>query len=163
MIGKPVAAIFLVGLALGIGARAQAAVVFSCTVSAGGINFGVYNPLSATGDSAAGSWTVICTATGTGSATVSGTLSLSRGNSGSYASRSLRFGANTLSYNIYLLPNFTQVLGDGTGGTVAPSDSGTVTAGQIYQVNGNMYGLIPALQDVPAGGYSDSIVVTVTY
>ena len=45
-------------LALGFSMPARAAVSFSCTVSATGINFGIYNPLSTTGDSAAGSWTV---------------------------------------------------------------------------------------------------------
>jgi spore coat protein U-like protein len=56
-----------------------------------------------------------------------------------------------------------QIMGDGSAGTFAPSDSGTVTAGQVYQVTGSMYGFMPPSQDVPAGSYSDSIVVTVTY
>jgi spore coat protein U-like protein len=145
------------------GVPARAAVSFSCTVSATGINFGVYNPLSPTGNAASGSWTVTCTAVGTGSATVAGTLFLSSGSSGRFSPRTMRSGANTLNYNIYLTPAYAQILGDGSGGTYAPSDSGTVTAGQIYQVTGPMYGLMPPLQDVAPGAYSDTIIVTVTY
>ena len=142
---------------------AKAAVTFTCTVSAAGIAFGTYDPLSATGNAAVGSWTVTCNAIGNGSATVAGTLTLSTGFSGSYAARAMKSGTNSLLYNIYLTPSYTQIIGDGSAGTYAPSDSGTVTAGQIYQVNGSMYGLIPASQDVPPGSYADAIVVTVTY
>lgn len=163
MVVRSASAILALCLTAGFAARAHAAVAFSCRVSASGINFGIYNPLNATADAAAGSWSVICTATGSGSATVSGTLTLSTGNSGHYATRYMLSGTNKLNYNIYLTPSYTQILGDGTGGTIAPTDSGTVTAGQIYQVTGNMYGLVAAQQDVAAGGYSDAIVVTVTY
>ncbi|MEA3142071.1 MAG: hypothetical protein QOK23_4240 [Gammaproteobacteria bacterium] len=142
---------------------AHAAVTFTCTVSATGIAFGNYNPLTAGGDSAVGSWTVNCNAIGSGSATVAGTLTLSKGSSGSYATRTMKSGSQALQYNIYLTSSHTQVIGDGSAGTFAPSDSGTVTAGQVYQVTGFMYGFVPPLQDVPAGSYSDLIVVTVTY
>jgi spore coat protein U-like protein len=142
---------------------AYAAVTFTCTVSATAIAFGNYNPLSPTGDAAAGSWTVTCNAIGTGSATVAGTLTLSTGLSGRYSARTMKSGANSLQYNIYLTPSYAQIIGDGSAGTYAPSDSGTVTAGQVYQVTGTMYGLVPPSQDVPPGSYTDSIVVTVTY
>ncbi len=148
---------------LACAAAAESAVTFTCTVAATGIAFGVYNPLSPSGDSAVGSWTVTCNAIGSGSATVAGTLTMSTGLSGTYAARKMKSGANSLNYNIYLTPAYSQVIGDGSAGTYAPSDSGTVTAGQVYQVAGNMYGYMPPSQDVPAGNYSDSIVVTVTY
>jgi spore coat protein U-like protein len=149
--------------ALGAAAPARAALVFTCTVTASGIVFGTYNPLIAGGDASTGSWAVNCTATGSGSATVSGTLTLSTGNSGSYAQRYLLSGTNKLDYNIYLTPTYTQIVGNGTGGTYAPTASGTVTAGQAYQATGTFYGFIPGAQYVPPGGYIDSIVVTVTY
>jgi spore coat protein U-like protein len=153
----------LAGLLLATCGTVSAAVSFGCTVSATSIAFGTYNPLSASPTAATGSWTVTCNAVGNGSATVSGTLTLSTGSSGKYSSRQMNFGANKLLYNIYLTPTYQQILGDGTAGTYAPSDSGTVTAGQVYKVTGSMYGLIPASQDIAAGGYSDTIVVTVTY
>src|ERR1700735_5421777 len=99
--------------------HAQAAVTFTCTGSA----IGNYNPLTPTGDSAAGSWIVTCNAIGSGSATVAGTLTLSTGSSGTYATRTMRSGTQALNYNIYLTSSHAQVIGDGTGGTFAPSDS----------------------------------------
>ncbi len=149
--------------ALVLATPARAAVVFSCTVGATGINFGTYNPLSSGGTAAAGSWTVSCTATGSGSATVSGTLSLGTGSSGSYAQRTLVSGTSRLDYNIYLTPAYTQILGNGTQGTYAPTASGTVSAGQVYQATGTLYGFMPPAQNVAPGTYTDSIVVTVTY
>ena len=116
---------------LALSPNARAAVTFTCTVSATGIAFGNYNPLNPTGDSAVGSWSVICNALGSGSATVAGTLSLSTGSSGSYAARTMKSGTRALQYNIYLTPTHTQVIGDGSAGTFDLSDSGTVTAGQV--------------------------------
>jgi spore coat protein U-like protein len=142
---------------------AQAALVFNCTVSTTGIRFGTYNPLSTVGNASTGTWAVTCTATGSGSGTVSGTLSLSTGASGSYATRTMLAGANKLAYNVYLDPGHSEILGNGSGGSYAPTESGTVTAGQIYQVSGALYGFMPASQNVAPGSYADTLVVTVTY
>jgi spore coat protein U domain-containing protein, fimbrial subunit CupE1/2/3/6 len=142
---------------------ASAAVTFSCTVSASALAFGIYPANSAASVTTTGTFTVTCTATGTGSATVSGTLSLSTGSSGQFATRTMRAGTSVLDYNIYVTPAYSQIFGDGTAGTYELSESGTVTAGQIYQVGGAMYGLVPARQDVAPGSYVDTIVMTVTY
>jgi spore coat protein U-like protein len=119
--------------------------------------------LSGVGNAATGTVTVTCTATGTGSTTVSGTLSLSTGDSGSYTTRYMLSGANRLDYNIYATPAYTQIIGNGSAGTYAPSESGTVVAGQIYQVSLPLYGFAPASQNVAPGSYTDTIVATVTY
>ena len=142
---------------------ASAAVTFSCTVSAGALAFGVYPANSAAAVTATGTFSVTCTATGSGSATVSGTLSLSTGSSGQYATRTMRAGTGVLDYNIYVTPAYSQIFGNGTAGTYDLSESGTVTAGQVYQVGGALYGLIPARQDVAPGSYLDTIVMTVVY
>jgi hypothetical protein len=79
------------------------------------------------------------------------------------------FRAPQLNGDRYLLqtglltPSHTQMIGDGSAGTFGLSDSGTVTSGQVYQITGSMYGFMPPSQDLPAGNYSDSIVVAVTY
>jgi spore coat protein U-like protein len=155
----------LLGMAVLLAPATQvpAAVQFSCTVSTTGISFGTYDPLSPTADASTGSWVVRCTASGSGSGTVTGTLRLSAGSSGRYATRYMLAAANQLAYNVYLDPGHTEILGDGTGGSYAPSESGTVTAGQVYQVNGTMYGLIPAAQNAAPGSYTDTLVVTVVY
>jgi spore coat protein U-like protein len=150
-------------LSLLAGRPAAAAVTFTCTVSASSLAFGVYPANSAAPVTATGTFMVTCTATGSGSATVSGTLSLSTGSSGNFATRTLLSGTNVLDYNIYVTPAYSQIFGDGTAGTYQLSESGTVTAGQVYQVGGALYGLIPARQDVAPGSYLDTIVMTVVY
>ncbi|MDP9090340.1 MAG: spore coat U domain-containing protein [Pseudomonadota bacterium] len=150
-------------LACSFTGSALAAVVFVCSVTATGINFGLYNPLNAVATTAAGSWSVTCMANGTGVGVVSGTLSLSTGSSGTYSSRRMTSGVNTLNYNIYSTAAYSQIFGDGTGGTYAPTAFGIVLAGQQYQFNGTMYGRMPPIQDVAPGAYSDLIIVTVTY
>ena len=142
---------------------ACAALTFSCTVAASALSFGVYPANSAGSVAATGTFTVTCTATGSGSATVSGTLSLSTGSSGKFATRTMLAGTSALDYNIYVSPAYSQIFGDGTAGTYQLSESGTVTAGQVYQVGGALYGLIPARQDVAPGSYVDTIVMTVVY
>ena len=151
------------GLLLPISPPASAAISFSCTVSAGALAFGVYPANSAAPVAATGTFSVTCTATGSGSATVSGTLSLSTGSSGQFATRTMKAGTSVLDYNIYVSPAYSQIFGDGTAGTYQLSESGTVTAGQVYQVGGALYGLIPARQDVAPGSYLDTIVMTVVY
>lgn len=148
---------------LGATPNARAALVFNCTVSTTGISFGTYNPLNMVGNSSTGNWAVTCTATGSGSGTVTGTLSVSTGASDSYATRYMLAGANKLAYNVYLDPGHSEILGNGSGGSYAPTESGTVTAGQIYQVSGALYGFMPASQNVAPGSYADTLVVTVTY
>jgi spore coat protein U-like protein len=155
--------VFGCGLALAAWQPACAAVTFSCTVSASSLAFGVYPAYSASPVATTGTFMVTCTATGTGSATVAGTLSLSTGSSGQFATRTMRAGTGVLDYNIYVTPAYGQIFGDGTAGTYQLSESGTITAGQVYQVGGSMYGLVPARQDVAPGSYVDTIVMTVVY
>ena len=142
---------------------AQAVTTVNCTVSAGGIAFGIYNPLNAVADASTGTLRVTCTGTGTGSATVTLNLSLSSGMSATYATRKMFSGANTLNYNIYWSTAYAQIMGDGTGGSFAGTASFVVPAGGSNFATGTMYGLMPALQDVVPGSYSDVITVTVTY
>jgi spore coat protein U-like protein len=73
-------------------------------------------------------------------------------------------GTNTLSYNIYWSTAYSQIMGDGTGGSFAGSAGPfTVTAGGSNYATGTMYGAIPAAQDAAVGSYSDIITMTVTY
>jgi len=67
-------------------------------------------------------------------------------------------GADRLNYNLFTDPSLTAVWGDGTtGATVSLLH---VTHGTSVPVT--VYGAIPAGQDVSAGTYSDSVLVTVT-
>ena len=143
---------------------AHAAVTVSCTVTAGGIAFGLYNPLSGSSDAAAGTLRIDCSGRGTGSTTITANLTLSAGLSGSYATRTMLFGTNKLDYNIYWSTAYSQIMGDGTGGSFGGTTGAfTVAAGGTSSATGTMYGLVPASQDVAPGSYADTIVVTVTY
>jgi spore coat protein U-like protein len=148
----------------GLAPLAHAATTVNCSVSAGSIAFGVYNPLNAVADASTGTLRITCNGSGTGSANVTVNLSLSAGLSGSYATRKMFSGANALNYNIYWSTAYSQIMGDGSGGSFGGSAGPfVVPAGGSNFATGTMYGRIPALQDVAPGSYSDVITVTVTY
>lgn len=144
--------------------RTQAGVTVNCTTTAGGIAFGVYNPLSTVGTAATGSLTVTCTGSGHGATSITADVSLSTGLSGNYATRTMVSGSNVLDYNIYLSTAYAQIMGDGTGGSYSGSAGPLkIIGGRSAAATSTMYGFIPPSQDVAPGGYSDVITVTVTY
>jgi spore coat protein U-like protein len=87
------------------------------------------------------------------------TIQLGRGDSNSFLPRKMRLGNGRLEYNLYLDASRTIVWGDGTMGTavyaVHPPD------GQPVSVP--IFGRVPPRQNVRAGAYGDSIIVTVLY
>lgn len=120
-----------------------------CTVSAGSVAFGNYNPFSTQALDSAGTINVSCTLA------TSYTLSMSTGG-GSYAQRELAGGGDVLFYNFYTSATYAVIWGDGSGGTATVGGSGT-------NENHTVYGRIPAQQNVSVGSYADSIIVTVTF
>jgi spore coat protein U-like protein len=136
----------------------------SCSVTATGPAFGVYNPLSATPTLANGTVQVSCTLLSGGATAVTLVSSYSTGASGSYALRTMLSGANTLGYNLYYDAAYTQIRGNGTGGSLTGGATLNLSPGTPTQTaSGTIYGRITAGQDVAAGSYADSIVVTITY
>jgi spore coat protein U-like protein len=161
---KVARAFFAAFLSAFLAPLAQAATTVNCTASAGGIAFGIYNPLSALASASTGTLKVTCNGSGTGSANVTVNVTLSSGLSGSYATRKMFSGANALDYNIYWSTAYNQIVGDGTGGSFAGSAGPfVVAAGGSNFATGTFYGRIPAAQDAAPGAYSDIITVTVTY
>ena len=143
---------------------AQAAVTINCTTSASSIAFGTYNPLSPVSATSTGALRVMCSGSGSGSTNVTVGVTLSAGLSGSYATRKMFSGSNALNYNIYWSTAYSQIMGDGGGGSFAGTAGPfTVIAGGSNTATGTMYGMVPAQQDVAAGSYIDTILVTVTY
>lgn len=125
----------------------------SCTVSVTGVAFGAYDVFSGSPVLSTGSVTLQC-----GPAARNIMVSLSPGQGGSYSPRTLANGGEALSYNLYLDAARTMVWGDGTGGTqqyTNPEPPDTVLL--------TIYGAIPALQDVSAGGYTDNVVASVNF
>ncbi len=136
----------------------------TCTITATGPAFGVYNPLNATDLDVNGSVTATCTWTSGGATTFDLVSSYSPGNSGVAANRYMLSGTDRLYYNLYLDPALTQIGGDGTGGTQTGSASLKVSNGQpTATVTAVIYGRIPAGQSVPPGTYTDAILVTFNY
>jgi spore coat protein U-like protein len=136
----------------------------SCSVSATGPAFGIYNPLSGTPLLSNGQVSATCTLSGGGATTVSLVSSYSTGSSNSYAARTMLSGPSRLSYNLYYDATYTQVRGDGTGGSQTGGATFNLTASSPTQsVTSVIYGRIPAGQDVAPGSYLDTIVFTITY
>ena len=128
-----------------------------CTVSTtAAVSFGAYNPFATSPTTTSGTLTVNCTSV-VGADNI--IVDLSAGG-GTYAARQLAGPASyTLDYNLYLDAPRTVVWGDGTGGTSS--------FGPVNPPNGDLvlpvYGLLPELQNVGAGSYADTIIVTVTF
>lgn len=145
-------------------ASPSALAVVSCTASANGVVFGIYNPLNAAPLNSNGLVAVTCTLLSGAATTVNMTVALSAGSSGSFAARTMRNGAQILNYNLYWSTAYAQVWGDGTGGSFYGVATLQLTPGNPTQAaTGVTYGRVVALQDVGAGNYTDTIVVTVNY
>lgn len=122
-----------------------------CTVGAQGVSFGSYDPFADQDSDGAGNIAVTC------DAGLAYSIALSAGG-GSHAARAMASGPHTLGYNLFTDPARTTVWGDGTGATATVGGTGTgITA------NVTVYGRVPARQNAHVGGYSDAIVVTVTF
>lgn len=135
------------------------ALVSSCTVSASGVAFGIYDPTVAAATLSSGTVSVNCVVSGaTGHNPV--TIAFDAGSSGSFLSRTMLNGTDSLNYNLYLDAAYTQVWGDGTG--VSVTDTQFVTPGKPA-FTATVYGLIPALQTPGSGTFIDTITVTVSF
>jgi spore coat protein U domain-containing protein, fimbrial subunit CupE1/2/3/6 len=138
-------------LLAGVAARADAA----CTISSTSVLFGAYDVFGVSPTTSTGTITYQCN-----NADKDVLISVSVGSSGSYVARTLVKGAERLNYNLYLDAAFSTVWGDGTGGTDTyfkhnPQNN--------RDVDVTVYGRILAQQDVSAGAYADTIVITVNF
>ncbi|MBD8524660.1 Csu type fimbrial protein [Pseudomarimonas arenosa] len=125
--------------------------VLACSVTSSGVAFGAYNVFDVSPVEVAGAITVDCATP----YTVSLSVSL---NNGSFAPRRLDSLDDSLDYYLYTDPARTTIWGDGTSGTSTVAGSGSGSP-----VDHTVYGRIPALQDVKAGSYADTIIVTLEW
>lgn len=128
----------------------------TCTVSSSGIAFGVYDPTAAANLNTIGSLTVDCN----GSIYVELSLGVGNGAGATFTlgRKMTRIGGGTLYYNLYANAARTQVLGDGTGGSVTLHINDHKTHSQP------IWARIPARQVNALGGtYSDIVVATISY
>ncbi|OYU44993.1 MAG: hypothetical protein CFE44_09900 [Burkholderiales bacterium PBB4] len=84
-------------------------------------------------------------------------ITLSTGQSHSFAARQMRSGASTLLYNLYISAARSAVWGDGSGASSA------VYLDKNSNTKLDIFGQIPARQDVAVGNYSDHITAIVNF
>jgi len=130
-----------------------ASILPSCGVTALPLVFGIYSPTQPGNTTAATTVAVTCT---------NGTpynvgLNAGSGSGATVTTRILTSGSNTLTYSLYSDSGYSTLWGN-TIGTNTVTGTGTGLAQTI-----NVYGSINALQAVPAGIYTDSITVSLTY
>ncbi|HEU4687590.1 MAG TPA: spore coat U domain-containing protein [Vicinamibacterales bacterium] len=131
---------------------AQAA---SCTISVTSVAFGNYNVFTTTPDDSTGTVTFRCN-----SSAFNISISLSDGSSSTFNPRTLRKGAEVLNYNLYRNAARTTIWGDGTGGTSVYTNSNPPNNSNVSVT---VYGRIPALQDVSAGNYTDTVSAVINF
>ena len=73
--------------------------------------------------------------------------------------RNLMSSGSVLFYNLFSDPGRSQVIGDGTSG----STTLTRNVDRTNPWDVTLYGRIPALQVIPPGSYTDSLVVTLLW
>lgn len=142
----------MAGAAVFASSRADAQWGGTCSISTTPISFGVYNVFS----------TSNLVSTGTISYTCRGfawtvSIYLSKGLAPSNNPRQMVSGSQRINYNLYMDAAHTQIWGD-------PNPS---SYNRFWVWNDgdtlNVYGLVPAGQDVPVGTYNDWVVATINF
>lgn len=147
-------------IAIAVASLPSTAGAVACNVSTLPAQFGVYNPLDAAPLATTGAINVACTCTGLLDCVVFAyRIEVSAGQSGSTAAREMRSGTGRLQYNLFSDPGFTSVWGTGNAGYSVLYLLTLFGSKQTATV----YARIPARQVVPAGSYSDSPMVTISY
>ena len=128
----------------------------ACTITTTAVGFGTYNVFTASPDDATGQITYRCTAPRPPLVTIQ----LDKGGAPTFNPRQMRQGSEILNYNLYLDSTRTTIWGDGTGGSQTYTRSNPPTN---QNINVNVFGRIPAGQDVSAGGYSATVTATIFF
>lgn len=153
--------VFLLSCGAGLLASASARAE-TCTVSAGGVAFGVYDPLGVAPLDSTGTIQVTCTSQTPPRVTYE--VQLDPGQAGSFLPRAMASGASQLTYNLYIDAARSAVWGDGTGSTaVVTADYNLTPPGSTQTDTYTVYGRIPAGQVVTVGNYLDTITVTLVF
>lgn len=160
----------MVGGSMGLSATSYAAtatgtmavstsVLMSCTISAGAMTFGSYDPTSGTDNDATATLTSTCTSGGAAVITMNDGVSNQTDSTDAAPLRAMLDGGDPsqeLTYQLY---------SDSAGGTVWGNTEAT---GKAITANGTAqtftaYGRIPHSQTVSEGTFTDSVLVTLTY
>jgi spore coat protein U-like protein len=147
----------------------QASAAVTCGVSTSPLTFGFFDPDGSLVDSESGLVNVTCQAVSQPTdVSITYTVAISTGNSGSYLMRRMTNAQFNMLYNIYVsgTRQANGVWGDGTSGTV-------VVGGSILNLSNSrpmdsrehtLYGRIPGPQaGLGPGSYTDSLVITLQF
>ena len=126
----------------------------ACTVTATAVAFGSYDVFAAGPTDSTGTIIYRCSASDHDIR-----IAISAGTSGTYTNRTLKRSMDNLLYNLYY-NGFTQVWGDGSGGTTTYYIKNPPNNQDVTLV---VFGRITAGQDVGVGSYTDTVVVTLEY
>jgi spore coat protein U-like protein len=129
----------------------------ACTISTTSVAFGTYNVFNVAPVNSTGSVTYRCGFFEWLFVTI--TITLDPGQSGTYAARTMRKGAESLAYNLYRDTTFSQVWGNLSQGTTIYSARPPLAT----NVNVPVYGRVPPGQDVSAGLYTDTVIATINF
>ncbi|MFT4254199.1 MAG: spore coat U domain-containing protein [Caulobacter sp.] len=129
----------------------------SCLIEMSGLDFGVYSGLTPAADTAIGRLNVRCLpAAGAGTPQVR----IGAGGSGQHLDRMMASGTARLRYNLYLDPAHRLVAGDGSAGTsLLPAPRTRAIGRYVWPI----FGMIPPGQRVPAGVYSDTLLIEIAF
>jgi spore coat protein U-like protein len=132
---------------------------FNCGVTTTPVNFINYDVFSLTPAYSTGIVAVSCSSPDRHPLPVN--ISINSGGSGTFNPRQMRAATGTDRLNYYLFTNAsrTVIWGDGTSGT------STVTNMVTRNVpwNATIFGMLPPRQNLSAGSYSDTLLVTVSW
>lgn len=129
----------------------------ACSVEAVAVAFGRYDATRSLPTLTTGNITITCS--GTAGELVGYSIALEGASGGT---RTLKSGSNVLNYNLYTRADHQTIWGNGQNGTKPVGDAYTLSASSNSR-NYPVYGSMPAQQRVPAGVYSDTINITVTF
>lgn len=133
----------------------SANIVADCNLSATNLAFGSYDAAGASPLDATSSISVYC------SNGLAYDMALNVGSGGgTFTTRTLASGGNTLNFNLYSNAGLSTIWGDGTGTTGTLSGTGT---GLLSAIAHTVYGRIASGQDRAIGSYASTITVTVTF
>jgi spore coat protein U-like protein len=129
----------------------SASVVANCTVSAGALAFGAYDPTAGSAVDGAGTFDVTCT-----QGTVA-TLALGPGQHGSGGARRLHSSGQYLTYELYKDVGRSDVWGSASAAlTLSAAASNAPRSITVF-------GRIAGSQNVAVGAYTDTVVISVTF
>lgn len=130
----------------------SASVSANCTIAAGALAFGAYDPVVANAAANLDQTSTITVACTKGS---TGVIQLDNGVNVSGTTRRMKSGANFLTYEMY----------NDAGRTVIWNASNTVsyTAASKATTGITLYGRVAAGQDIPVGAYADTVIATITF